>query len=242
MIALAGPFYKNVNKSLLLINYMSKVKTALPYIKFKKKRIAISWLKRSMDLLFCLASLPLALPLGLILGLYIKMDSRGSVIYRQERIGREGKRFIIYKFRTMIENADMILEKHLADSPELAREWRDNQKLKADPRLTRAGRFLRKTSLDELPQLLNIMIGNMSFVGPRPIVEEEKARYGSHFDEYCGVLPGLTGLWQVSGRNNTSYEERVEYDMQYINNWSLKLDLWIIVRTIPQIIKSYGAY
>ena len=211
-------------------------------IKTTKKRHPLNWLKRGFDLSVCLLSLPLALPLGMVLSLLIKLDSEGSAIYRQKRIGRDGKCFIIYKFRTMIENADTVLQEHLDANPQLAREWAETQKLKDDPRLTRAGRLLRKTSLDELPQLVNILLGNMSLVGPRPIVAEEKERYGCHFTEYCGVLPGLTGLWQVSGRNNTSYPERVRLDMQYIHNWSIGLDLWIIARTLPQIINRYGAY
>lgn len=195
-----------------------------------------------MDLCLCAASLPLTLPLALILALYVHFDSSGAVIYRQRRIGLDGKPFVMYKFRTMIQDADKSLEQHLSADPELAREWRENQKLKNDPRLTRAGRFLRKTSLDELPQLINIFLGNMSIVGPRPIVEAEKLKYGIHFPLYCEVLPGLTGLWQVSGRNNTSYTERINYDLHYINNWSVWLDLSIIARTLPQIIRSYGAY
>lgn len=200
------------------------------------------WLKRGMDIFLCLASLPLVFPLGLLLCLWIRLDSKGAAIYRQERIGHEGKTFVIYKFRTMVCNAEEMLVECLADDPNLAVQWRQSQKLKDDPRLTRAGRFLRKTSLDELPQLINIILGQMSIVGPRPIVDSEKARYGRRFSEYCEVLPGLTGLWQVSGRNNTTYAQRVALDHFYVNNWSLWLDFQIIFRTVPLIFRGNGAF
>ena len=208
----------------------------------KNQKRPIHWIKRCMDIFFCLLYLPVALPLGLLLALCIRLDSKGAPIYKQERIGRNGRHFIIYKFRTMTENADELLATYLENDEDLAREWEETQKLKNDPRLTRMGRFLRKTSLDELPQVINILLGNMSIVGPRPIVESEKERYGKRFREYCEVYPGLTGLWQTSGRNNTTYPERVAYDHYYINHWSLWLDLWIMAKTVPQIIRGYGAY
>lgn len=192
--------------------------------------------------MLCLIALPIVLVLCLFIAIWITLDSKGGVIYRQERIGHGGKHFIIYKFRTMIQNADEILEKCLAENPELARQWKENQKLKDDPRLTRVGHFLRKTSLDELPQVFNVLLGNMSLVGPRPIVEDEKERYGRYFAEFCEVYPGLTGIWQTSGRNNTTYAERVAFDHYYINHWNIWLDFWIMAKTIPQIIKGYGAY
>lgn len=199
-------------------------------------------IKRIMDVFLCLVSLPVIMPLCLLLALYIYLDGQGTPLYRQERIGKNGKTFLLYKFRTMVKNADNLLESCLEKDPELAREWKKTQKLKDDPRLTAAGRFLRKTSLDELPQIINILQGDMSIVGPRPIVEEEKRRYGRYFQEYCEVSPGLTGLWQTSGRNNTTYFQRIAYDHYYINNWSVWLDLWIIAKTIPVTIKGYGAY
>lgn len=198
--------------------------------------------KRVMDILLCVISLPVIMPLCILLALYICLDGQGAPIYRQVRVGKDGKAFLLFKFRTMVRNADKLLETCLEKDPELAKEWRENQKLKDDPRLTRAGRFLRKTSLDELPQIINILQGDMSIVGPRPIIAEEKERYGRYFKEYCEVLPGLTGLWQTSGRNNTTYAQRIAYDHYYINNWSLWLDLWIIARTVPVTFKGYGAY
>lgn len=182
------------------------------------------------------------MPVCLLLALYISLDGQGAPIYRQERVGRDGKVFLLFKFRTMVRNADSLLKSCLEKDPVLAMEWAENQKLKDDPRLTVAGRFLRKTSLDELPQIINILRGDMSIVGPRPIVEEEKGRYGRYFQEYCEVSPGLTGLWQISGRNNTTYAQRIAYDHYYINNWSVWLDFWIMARTIPVTLKGYGAY
>lgn len=198
--------------------------------------------KRWLDILICTAALPLALPLGLCLMALIVLDSRGAPIYRHERIGKGGKPFQIYKFRTMRANADAILQECLAADPALADEWQRDQKLRNDPRLTRVGRLLRKTSLDELPQIINILLGDMTLVGPRPIVASEKRKYGRYFEEYCGVRPGLTGLWQTSGRNDTTYSQRVVFDHYYINHWSVWLDFWIMAKTIPVALSGRGAY
>lgn len=199
-------------------------------------------LKRVMDVVICALALPVALPLLGLLALLVRLDSPGRAIYRQERIGKNGVPFTLYKFRTMTPNADAVLKEYLARDEALAREWAQSQKLKEDPRLTRAGRFLRKTSLDELPQIFNILAGSMALVGPRPIVASEMVKYGRYLEEYCGVKPGLTGLWQTSGRNDTTYSQRVAYDHYYINNWSLGLDLWILAKTIPVAISGRGAY
>lgn len=199
-------------------------------------------LKRILDILICGAAMPAILPLGLLLGLIIRLDSKGAPIYRHERIGKNGKPFQIYKFRTMTADADAQLEQYLEQNPDMAAEWRAGQKLKHDPRLTRIGHFLRKTSLDELPQIINILRGQMTLVGPRPIVVNEKTKYGRYFEEYCQVRPGLTGLWQTSGRNDTTYSQRVAYDHYYINHWSIWLDLWILAKTIPVALSGRGAY
>ncbi|MBO4313265.1 MAG: undecaprenyl-phosphate galactose phosphotransferase WbaP [Desulfovibrio sp.] len=199
-------------------------------------------LKRAIDLFFCIAFMPLLLLIGAALGLLIVCDSPGPVLYRQWRVGRNGRRIGVYKFRTMVRNADAVLKEMLEMDPELAAEWERDQKLRCDPRVTRVGAFLRKTSLDELPQLINVVTGDMSLVGPRPVVEGERGKYGPVFDEYCRVRPGITGLWQVSGRNNTSYAERVAYDHYYINNWSVWMDIWILCRTVPVVLTGYGAY
>ena len=198
--------------------------------------------KRFMDVLLCAMGGVVLLPLGLLLALAIRIDSRGPVFYRQQRIGRGGREIRIFKFRTMMDNADEVLKKVLEQDPELRAEWKKDHKLKHDPRVTRVGRFLRKVSLDELPQLLNVVTGDMSLVGPRPIVAMEVEKYGPVYEEYCMVRPGLTGLWQISGRNNTTYAERVAFDHYYINNWSVWMDLWILAKTIPVVITGYGAY
>lgn len=199
-------------------------------------------LKRALDILLCSVAMPLILPLGLLLALSVRLDSKGSAIYKHERIGKNGKPFAIYKFRTMTQDADKKLDEYLAKDQELAEEWEENHKLRHDPRLTRIGQFLRKTSLDELPQIINILKGEMTLVGPRPIVEAEKEKYGRYFEEYCEVRPGLTGLWQTSGRNNTTYSQRVAFDHYYLNHWSIWLDLWIMAKTIPVALGGWGAY
>lgn len=199
-------------------------------------------LKRGIDLFLCLLGAAMLLPLGLCLALAIRWDSPGPVFYRQRRIGQGGKEVRIFKFRTMAVDADEALQAWLERDPDLRSEWERNRKLKHDPRITRMGAFLRKTSLDELPQLFNVLWGDMSLVGPRPIVAEEVRRYGPVYEEYCLVKPGITGLWQISGRNNTSYEERVAFDHYYINNWSVWMDLWILGKTVPVVLSGYGAY
>ncbi|MCR5563877.1 MAG: undecaprenyl-phosphate galactose phosphotransferase WbaP [Desulfovibrio sp.] len=199
-------------------------------------------LKRAIDLLVCIAFMPLLLLIGAVFALLIVCDNPGPVLYRQGRIGRNGKSIGVYKFRTMVRNADAVLKEMLEKNPQLAEEWKKDQKLRRDPRVTRVGAFLRKTSLDELPQLINVVTGDMSLVGPRPIVEGEREKYGPVFDEYCRVRPGITGLWQVSGRNDTTYAERVAYDHYYINNWSVWMDVWILCRTVPVVLTGYGAY
>lgn len=204
-----------------------------------KRRLCI---KRLMDVLLCAMGSIVLLPLGLLLALAIRIDSRGPVFYRQRRIGRGGREIRIFKFRTMVDKADVVLRQMLEGNAELMAEWKRDQKLKNDPRITRVGRFLRKVSLDELPQLLNVVTGDMSLVGPRPIVAGEVGKYGPVYEEYCMVRPGITGLWQISGRNNTTYAERVSFDHYYINNWSVWMDLWILGKTVPVVITGYGAY
>ncbi|MGB4096731.1 MAG: undecaprenyl-phosphate galactose phosphotransferase WbaP, partial [Acetomicrobium sp.] len=176
------------------------------------------------------------------IALFIKLDSKGPVFYRQTRYGKDGKPFKAWKFRTMVENADVVLKEYLARHPELKEEWDRDQKLRDDPRVTRVGKFLRKTSLDELPQIFNVIKGEMSVVGPRPIVQNEIEKYGKYYSLYTKVKPGITGLWQVSGRNDVSYEERVALDAYYVRNWSVWLDLYILARTVPVALFGKGAY
>lgn len=198
--------------------------------------------KRAMDVLLVLASLPFVLPLLGLIALLVALDSRGAVFYRHERIGRGGAPIKVWKIRTMVINADEVLQEYLNAHAELKQEWELSQKLKDDPRVTRIGKFLRKTSLDELPQLYNILRGDMSLVGPRPIVNSEVKFYGNVFSSYKQVRPGLTGLWQISGRNNTSYETRVQLDQHYVKNWSIWLDVYILVRTVFVVLVQEGAY
>lgn len=195
-------------------------------------------LKRIIDIILSTILLILFFIPGLIFVLLIWIGSRGGVFYHQERIGRKGNSFKLLKFRTMYSDA----EERLKRDPKLYDEFMKGFKLKKDPRITPIGNFLRRYSMDELPQLINILIGEMSFVGPRPVVQEELERYGELKDLLMSVPPGLTGLWQVSGRSDLTYDERVRLDLYYVENWSLSLDSQIIVRTLPAVLFSRGAY
>ena len=199
-------------------------------------------LKRSIDLVLTLILAILFAPLLLLIAAAIRLDSPGPVFFPHRRIGRGGREFCAWKFRSMISGADAVLREYLKQNPEAEIEWACNQKLKDDPRVTRLGRFLRRSSLDELPQLWNVIRGEMSLVGPRPIVREEIGRYGSDFETYTWVPGGLTGLWQVSGRSGTSYQQRVEYDRFYVHNWSVWLDLCILFRTVGTVLSRAGAF
>jgi Undecaprenyl-phosphate galactose phosphotransferase WbaP len=198
--------------------------------------------KRAIDLLFCFALLPLVLPLMAVIALLIAVESGFPVFYSQKRLGQDGRTFHIWKFRTMVRNAGQVLERSLAANPELKREWAENQKLRNDPRITRIGKVLRKASLDELPQLWNVLKGEMSLVGPRPIVHEEIAKYKEAYPLYTKTIPGLTGLWQVSGRNHTTYAERITYDSYYVRNWSFWMDIYLLARTVTVVLTGHGAY
>jgi len=199
-------------------------------------------IKRIIDLWLLSLSVVFILPLGTLIVLAIVAESGRPIFFRHERIGRGGRCFSAWKFRTMVPDAEAVLRKALENDGSLRSEWEANQKLKRDPRLTRVGRVLRRLSLDELPQLWNILRGEMSLVGPRPIVEGEIEKYGDDYDLYLRVRPGLTGLWQVSGRSDLSYEERVRLDAYYVRNWSVWLDLVILVRTVIAVLSGKGAY
>ncbi|MDR7605590.1 MAG: undecaprenyl-phosphate galactose phosphotransferase WbaP [Armatimonadota bacterium] len=199
-------------------------------------------LKRTLDLAATVVLGLLSLPLIALVAAAVRLDSPGPVFFAQTRIGKGGRKFRAWKFRTMVRDADQLLERFLQDHPALRAEWERDQKLRDDPRVTRVGRLLRRTSLDELPQLWNVLRGEMSLVGPRPIVDEEVGRYGPRFTLYAQVLPGITGLWQVSGRNDTTYEQRVELDSYYVRNWSPWLDLYILARTVWVVLTGRGAY
>jgi Undecaprenyl-phosphate galactose phosphotransferase WbaP len=198
--------------------------------------------KRMMDLLLTLAGGLVLLPLLFYIAVAVKLSSRGPVLYANERIGRDGRRFRMWKFRSMFTNGDAVLEYYLDAHPEYREEWETTQKLKWDPRITRIGRFIRKTSLDELPQLWNVLRGEMSLVGPRPILIEEEAKYGEYYALYTMVKPGITGMWQVSGRSNTSYEERLQLVAYYVRNWSLWLDIYLLLKSVRIVLFGRGAY
>lgn len=182
------------------------------------------------------------LPLIACIACLVRLSSRGPAFYAQERIGRGGRRFRAWKFRTMACDADRVLKEVLDRDPALRAEWDRDHKLRHDPRVTRVGRWLRKTSLDELPQIYNVLRGEMSLVGPRPIVDAEIVKYGEHFNLYAKVRPGISGLWQVSGRNDTSYRQRVELDTFYVRNWSPWLDLYVLGATARVVLFREGAY
>jgi lipopolysaccharide/colanic/teichoic acid biosynthesis glycosyltransferase len=201
-------------------------------------------LKRGGDIVFSLLVLSLGSPLFLLLAVLVKLSSRGSIFYCQRRIGRGYKGFGCLKFRTMRRDADRVLAAMLDADPKLRAEFERDHKLKRDPRITPLGKFLRRSSLDELPQFINVLRGEMSVVGPRPIVWDELRRYGRSMDEVLSVRPGLTGLWQVSGRNNLTYRTRVRLDLTYVRNRSFWLDLGIVLRTIGVVLlpMDRGAY
>ena len=200
------------------------------------------FIKRVVDLGLILLSLPLTVPIFLLLMLAIRLDSPGPVFYTQKRLGYGGRELRIWKFRTMVQNADDALKAILAADPSLRREWEQNFKLKNDPRITRVGSFLRRTSLDELPQLWNVLRREMSLIGPRPIVADEIPLYKDDFEIFKQVLPGMTGMWQISGRNNLTYEERIGLDVYYVQNWSIWLDLHILLHTVFIVLQGRGAY
>jgi Undecaprenyl-phosphate galactose phosphotransferase WbaP len=210
-----------------------------------KHNLLVPWVrrcKRALDLVGTLAGGLLISPLLLTIVVLIKLDSPGPAFYGSPRRGSGGRQFRCWKFRTMHSGAERLLDEYLRDNPDLRAEWEQNYKLRDDPRITRIGRFLRKTSLDELPQLWNVLLGEMSLVGPRPILEAEMPNYGETYELYKRVSPGMTGLWQVSGRNNISYADRVMMNAYYVRNWSIWLDLVILTRTIKIVLAARGSY
>lgn len=198
--------------------------------------------KRTFDITAAALALILFSPIFLMIAALVKFSDNGPVFYGHRRIGHNGRSFRCLKFRTMAVNGDEILRNYLNANPQAAEEWRATRKLKVDPRVTVVGTVLRKLSLDELPQLINIMRGEMSVVGPRPVVDEELNLYDSFAAYYLRTRPGLTGLWQISGRNDVSYETRIAFDTQYVQNWSLLGDFAIIAKTIPAVCLARGSY
>jgi len=218
----------------------TSIDDAAPAIDLAVSRNSEVKLKRAFDLSVSLAMLLVLLPVFLVLAFAIRLDG-GPCLFRHKRMGKAGRPFMCYKFRTMRQNSNDLLESLLERDPAAKLEWDTTQKLRRDPRVTRIGRILRQTSLDELPQLLNVLFGDMSLVGPRPITPQECARYGTFLRYYYSVQPGITGLWQVSGRSTTSYERRVELDTQYVTDWNLLSDFRILSKTIPAVLLRRGA-
>jgi Undecaprenyl-phosphate galactose phosphotransferase WbaP len=208
-------------------------------------KLRMSWnlgIKRLIDLFIVIVGGLIILPMLLFIALLVKISSPGPVFYGHQRLGKDHKYFTAYKFRSMYKNSDEILKKLLDTDPRLREEWEENHKLKDDPRVTAVGKILRRISFDEFPQLINILKGEMSLVGPRPIVDAEIEKYGKDFDRIFSVKPGLTGLWQVSGRSDTDYTDRVALDTYYLQSWSVWLDLWVLLKTVGVVIKGKGAY
>ena len=201
----------------------------------------LRWEKTALDVLLSVVALFVCLPLFVVIPVLIKLTSEGPVFYRHDRLGKNGRPIRIWKFRSMYADAPKRLEAILGSDPGAKAEWEQNFKLNNDPRITPVGRFLRMTSLDEIPQLFNVFLGEMAIVGPRPIVPDEVGHYGNRYDLFSRVKPGLTGLWQVSGRSDTSYAHRVSLDCYYVLNWNPWMDLWIVMRTVSSVLLMRGA-
>ena len=200
------------------------------------------WIKTIFDYVLTITGTIAISPILIIIALWIYKDSPGPVIFKHRRIGKNGKEFNCYKFRSMCVDAKEKLEQLLKTDPKAKAEWEKDFKLKNDPRITKSGAFLRKTSLDELPQIFNVLKGEMSLVGPRPIIRDEMARYGEYIEDYLMVKPGITGMWQVSGRSDTDYKQRVQLDSWYVRNWSVWLDVMLLWRTGKIVFQCKGAY
>ena len=203
--------------------------------------ITYSFLKRTVDITASAATLLLLSPVFLVTSLAIRKDSDGPAMFTQKRIGKDGKLFEIYKFRTMVPDADKKLFEMLEKDEKAREEYKLNKKLKHDPRITKVGNFLRKTSIDELPQLINVLKGDMSLVGPRPYLPREIKDMGEYYDTIIESKPGITGLWQVSGRSNTTFEERLHFDKEYNEKKSFTYDMGLLVKTVGSVVKGEGA-
>lgn len=205
-----------------------------------KEKIIYKFTKRTFDIICAIMALILLSPVFLAIAIAIKKDSKGPVFYKHKRIGKNGKIIYLYKFRSMYIDAKERLEE-LLKNPEIEKEWKENFKLENDPRITEVGEVLRETSLDELPQLLNIIKGEMSIIGPRPVIDEELEKYGENKEKFLSVKPGLTGWWACNGRSDISYEERMNLELYYVDNQSLFLDIKCFFKTIISVLKKEGA-
>ena len=219
---------ENVIENSLKIKETQNSEKARRYIK----------VKRILDCILATIALIILSPIYLIIAIAVKIDSKGPIFFGHTRIGKNGKIIKIYKYRTMVTNAEELIKQF---TPEQMKEYKENFKLENDPRITKVGKFLRKTSLDELPQLLNIIQGDLALIGPRPVVKKELEKYGENAGKFLSVTPGLTGNWAASGRSNTTYEERMKMELWYVDNISLKTDIKIFFKTIIAVIKKEGA-
>ena len=232
--------YSQVIGSKKIISGINKTNLVLETTKRRteSKKEIYKIVKRGMDIFIASISLVLLLPLFLIITIAIKLDSKGKVIFKHKRIGKDGKEIYIYKFRTMVENAQDLIKSF---TPEQKKEFRENFKLENDPRITKVGNFLRKTSLDELPQLINILKGDLALIGPRPVINDVLEKYSTNKSKFLSVTPGLTGYWAANGRSNTTYEQRMTMELYYVDNISLKLDAEIFAKTVVSVLKREGA-
>lgn len=208
------------------------------YERLTNKRTIYRYIKRIIDVVLASIALVVLSPIFLIIALAIKLESKGPVFFKHTRIGKDGKIIKLYKFRSMVTNAEELIK---AFTPEQMKEYKENYKLTNDPRITKVGKFLRKTSLDELPQLLNIIKGDLTIIGPRPVIAEELKKYGTNTEKFLSVTPGLTGYWAANGRSCTTYEQRMQMELYYIDNLYLKMDVKVFFKTIEAVIKREGA-
>jgi lipopolysaccharide/colanic/teichoic acid biosynthesis glycosyltransferase len=208
--------------------------------RFKASRFQ-KGLKRLVDIAGAAIFFTLGLPLFVAVAVGVWISSPGPIFYSQLRVGRKGRLFRFWKFRSMLIDSEEVLTSFLDSDSQARQKWDTHQKIENDPRVTRFGRFIRRTSLDELPQFWNVLRGDMSLVGPRPVTSQEEARYGEYWAAYCAVRPGLTGLWQVSGRSRVSYAKRVRMDERYVQDWSLVLDAKILLRTVKVVVTAHGS-
>ena len=233
-----------MNDSVIVSNTKDNVISDLTYdnVKIKSKKYIYRIIKRLFDIILSLIGLLFLIPVAMVIKIaYVLTGDFKSIFFTQKRIGKYGKEFRFYKFRSMIPNADEVLEKTLEMDKVLAEEYHVNKKLKNDPRITKIGKIIRKTSLDELPQLINILLGQMSFVGNRPYLPREKEDMGNYFNDIVKTKPGLTGYWQVSGRSNTTFKERLKLESYYSNHAGLRLDIKIFFKTFAVVLLKKGA-
>jgi len=235
------PYINTINFANSIILEYSNLKSNSIYIENRLLKVENIFFKTLFDKIVSFSILPLFLVVHIVVSILIKLDSKGSVLFKQRRVGKDGREFLCYKYRTMYENSNSILKKYLLEHPEEIEYYKKYHKYKNDPRVTKIGAILRSTSLDELPQILNVLKGDMSLVGPRPYMVDEIDRLSSYKSTILKVKPGITGLWQVSGRNNLTFQQRVELESWYIKNWTLWDDFIIVLKTFSVVIRRVGA-